>query len=177
MMMASNMLTATTERKRKIQQQTDDGLIPFKRNITEEQIETMSNLVLLTRDEDITLIWFDENIEQEITGKLNETHDHIQFYLTFELLNDAIAQVKNEKILLIVCGKYSHQTLTSMHDHEKIHSIYIFCIDKQSYQNLVDDGSDKKCSKLVGIYIEYDQLFEQVGKQVIATLKHLSTFL
>ncbi|CAF1114702.1 unnamed protein product [Didymodactylos carnosus] len=128
---------------------------------------------MLNKDDDITIIWFDDKIDQEINDTLEQLHDHIIICFTISELINFIDNIQNEKIILIISGKYSRQTLTLVHNNDKIDSIYIFCLNDQFYKDLIDN---KQYSKLIGIYTQYDQLFTILEKQIHLLLKHLSIF-
>ncbi|CAF1145945.1 unnamed protein product [Didymodactylos carnosus] len=90
-----------------------------------------------------------------------------------EQLLNTVDNIENYKIILIVSGQYSRQTLQLLHSNEKINSVYIFCIIKELYQDLV---KNKQYSKLIRIFVEYDELFQILEKRINSLLKHLSTF-
>jgi hypothetical protein len=145
----------------------------MKRSITKEEIDDSKNVFTFNTDEDLTIIWFDDKIDEEIQTMLDYSHDHIQICHSFDELDTSIDLIRNEKIILIVAGRYSRETLSSIHDNDKIDSVYIFCLNSSLYQDLIDD---KKYSKLAGIYTEYRCLFPILQQQIHLILKHLSIF-
>ena len=145
----------------------------MQRSITHEEINESKNIFKFNTDEDITVIWFDDKIDLEIKTALECSHDRIQICCSLDEMIKTVEHIGNEKIILIVAGRYSRETLTLVHDNEKIDSIYIFCFNSSLYQGLLNKN---KYSKLVGIYTEYKSLFSTLKQQIHLILKQLSVF-
>ncbi|CAF4013584.1 unnamed protein product [Rotaria sordida] len=143
------------------------------RLITKEEIDESKNVFTFNTDEDLTIIWFDDKIDDEIKTMLEQSHDHVKICYSFDEMILTIDNIRNEKIILIVAGRYSRETLFRIHDNDKIDTIYIFCLNISLYQDLIDE---KKYSKLLGIYTEYTSLFSILKQQIYLILKHLSIF-
>ncbi|CAF1315579.1 unnamed protein product [Didymodactylos carnosus] len=153
------------------QQQQQQSSQQYERLLELSDIELTNNVMILNKNEDIIIIWFDDNIDQEMKQHLTELHDHIIVSYTKDELIHSIDQIQNYKIILIVSGQYSRDTLQLLHNNTKIDSFYIFCINKQLYEDLI-----LQYSKLIGIYTEYEQLLEILKQQIYLLLKHLSIF-
>ncbi|CAF3476403.1 unnamed protein product [Rotaria sp. Silwood1] len=145
----------------------------MKRLIIKEEIDESKNVFTFNTDEDLTITWFDDKIDDEIKTMLEQSHDHVQICHSFDEIILTIDNIRNEKIILIVAGRYSRETLFRIHDNDNIDTIYIFCLNMFLYQDLIDE---KKYSKLVAIYIEYTTLFNILIQQIHLILKHLSIF-
>ncbi|CAF1133613.1 unnamed protein product [Didymodactylos carnosus] len=131
------------------------------------------NVLILNKDKDLTIIWFDDHLDSEMKQRLEQFHEHVILCFSNDQLMTSIIKIQKHKIILIVSGQYSYQTLQLLHDNDKIDSFYIFCFNNQIYQDLF---RDKKYSKLKGIYNEYDQLFNKLENEICSLLKHLSIF-
>ncbi|CAF1617602.1 unnamed protein product, partial [Didymodactylos carnosus] len=145
----------------------------YKQLINQSDIEMSENVLILNKDKDLTLIWFDGHLDIEMKQRLEQFHEHIILCFSNDQLMTSITKIQKHKIILIVSGQHSYQTLQLLHDNDKINSFYIFCFNNQMYQDLF---IDKKCSKLKGIYNEYDQLFNKLENQICSLLKYLSIF-
>ncbi|CAF3503505.1 unnamed protein product [Rotaria sp. Silwood1] len=145
----------------------------MKRLIIKEEIDESKNVFTFNTDENLTIISFDDKIDDEIKTMLEQSHDHVQICHSFDEIILTIDNIRNEKIILIVAGRYSRETLFRIHDNDRIDTIYIFCLNMSLYQDLIDE---KKYSKLVVIYIEYTTLFNILIQQIHLILKHLSIF-
>ncbi|CAF3427090.1 unnamed protein product [Rotaria socialis] len=145
----------------------------MKRSIKQEEINESKDIFTFNTDEDLTIVWFDDTIDDEIKITLEQAHDHVKICHSFDEMTSTIDNIRNEKIILITAGRYSREALFQIHDNEKIDTIYIFCLNVSLYQDLIDE---KKYSKLIGIYAEYESLFTIVKQQIHLILKHLSIF-
>lgn len=145
----------------------------MNRSITQEEINDSYNVFTFNKDEDLTIIWFDDQIDEEIKIMLEHSHDHIHLCYSSDELTSLIDNINNEKIILIVAGRYSRVTLSRLHENQKIDTVYIFCLNSSLYQDLIDE---RKYSKLIGIYTEYGSLFTILKQQIHSILKHLSSF-
>jgi hypothetical protein len=66
--------------------------------------------------ENITLLWFDSNIEsredtEETEEQLRQINDYVKFYIDLELCVTYIQSIKSEKIFLITSGKRASDIL------------------------------------------------------------------
>ncbi|CAF1478279.1 unnamed protein product [Didymodactylos carnosus] len=144
-----------------------------QRQIEQTYIDKLNDTIT---NQNVTIVWFFEKIDIQIEKDIKKVHDHCILCTTINELTKSIDKYKNNKIILIVCGQYSRDILKEFHNHEnkdKIYSFYIFCRNKQLYQDLVDDN---KYSKLMDIYVEYKDLFEALQNELCLLLKHLSIF-
>ncbi|CAF0916894.1 unnamed protein product [Didymodactylos carnosus] len=145
----------------------------YKRVVTQFDVVRASDIMILNKYENLTIIWFSDNIDAEIRQTLEQLHQHIILCYNYQELTDSINEIQNHKIILIVSGQNSRETLTKYHQNSKVDSFYIFCMNSQFYQDLVHD---KKYSKLIGIYTEYAQLFAMLERELRSVLRHLSIF-
>ncbi|CAF2128491.1 unnamed protein product [Rotaria magnacalcarata] len=145
----------------------------MKRSIKQEEINESKDIFTFNTDEDLTIVWFDDSIDDGIRITLEQAHDHVKICHSFDEMTSTIDNIRNEKIILITAGRYSREVLFRIHDNEKIDTIYIFCLNVSLYQDLIDE---KKYSRLIGIYAEYESLFTIVKQQIHLILKHLSIF-
>ncbi|CAF1304987.1 unnamed protein product [Didymodactylos carnosus] len=151
----------------------DIAIVSHTRFVQQSDIELLANVFMRNKYEDITIIWFDDNIDEVIEQKLQQMHDNIILCFNFEQLSEYVNDIQNQKIVLIVSGRYFRDTLSLYNPNEKIESIYIFCLNFQSYGGLI---GDKKYSKLIGVYTQYDQLFKTLDKEIYSLSKYLSIF-
>ncbi|CAF1470880.1 unnamed protein product, partial [Didymodactylos carnosus] len=140
------------------------------RQLNESDIEMTKTIITLNQDQNVFLIWFDNNIDIKIQNELKHLHVHFLICSTFDELMNTIDKIENNnKIILIVSGQYSRYTLHSLHSNDKIDSFYIFCMYRDLYEDLI-------YSKLIGIYTEYALLHEAVEKRLHSLVNHFSIF-
>jgi tetratricopeptide (TPR) repeat protein len=144
-----------------------------QRIIELSDIQLANDVIILNKNEDIRILWFDDNLEPEIKYQLIQMHEHIRICSTKKQLIDTVATILMYKIILIVSGQHSREALQLLHNNEKIDSIYIFCINNQLYEDLINS---RQYRKLIGIYTEYQDLFNILEKQIRLLTKHLSIF-
>ncbi|CAF0976894.1 unnamed protein product [Adineta ricciae] len=147
--------------------------LDIKRTITHEEIAISKAVFTFNTDEDLTVIWYDDQLDDSIRLLLEHSCDHTQICYSLNELITVLDNIINEKIILIVAGRYSRQALSSVHIHDVIDSIYIFCFNRSYYEDLLEGN---QYPKLLGIYTEYQALFTALEKQIHCLLKHLSIF-
>lgn len=138
-----------------------------------------SNSLQLSVDENkenITLIWFDPNIDQRDDTKktmkqLREINDYVIFHTEFEQCLTHILSIKNEKIFLIASGASVSDLLSHISTICQIDSIFIYCMKEIKYQHLL-----KTYPKLVGIYTDLHSLCTSIREQIDAVERQLATF-
>ncbi|CAF0971181.1 unnamed protein product [Didymodactylos carnosus] len=125
--------------------------------------------------EDITLIWLDQNIDdsndsQDTQTTFKQLNNYVQFYTDPLLCIDYIRTIKDELIFLVVSGSLSKQILPHICCLPSVHSIFIFCINRNDYLFLQNDYP-----KIVDIFIDQESLFKsvrntlhRVSKQTVA---------
>ncbi|CAF1125144.1 unnamed protein product [Adineta steineri] len=113
----------------------------------------------------ITIIWFDENIDEDLNDQLQNIHDHIFITTDRSTFLDYIQTMVNEAIV-VLSGAISQTIIPIIHDNKQINSIYIFCIQDSKYKYLCDIYS-----KIDSIHTEYNLLFESLEKNIELIMK------
>ena len=126
--------------------------------------------------ESITLIWFDPNIGsrediEQTKQELRRINDCVKFYTDLEQCITYIQSVQQEKIFLVTSGSRASQILPRVASCRQIDCIFIFCMKKQKYQNLMVEFP-----KIIGIYIDLDDLSLSIKEQIDLVDKQIQTF-
>ncbi|CAF1615543.1 unnamed protein product, partial [Didymodactylos carnosus] len=136
----------------------NENIIVRQLNINHQQQENL---------EDFTVIWIDSNIDKtddciQIRARLRLL---INYLKTFDEPNDEclcyIKQIVNEKIFLIISGRYSEHVVPFVHDLPQILSIYIYCYMKDDYLH-----QKQQQKKVIGIFDNIEQLLKKLNEQV-----------
>ena len=126
--------------------------------------------------ESITLIWFDPNIgsredTEHTKQRLRHINDYVIFHTDLDQCITFIQSIDKEKIFLITSGKKASELLPRINSLRQIDSIFIFCMKKVRYEHLLDEHS-----KIIGIYVNLDELCKSIGEQIDLVDKQLQTF-
>ncbi|CAF1191584.1 unnamed protein product [Rotaria sp. Silwood1] len=126
--------------------------------------------------EDITLIWFDPNIElrrdsEKTQQQLRLINDYVIFSSDFDQCLTFIQSISEEKIFLITLETETPQILSYTFAFRKIDSIFIFNIEKDR-----DDYLLKKYPKIIGIYMNLDDLCKSLKEQIDLVNRQIQTF-
>ncbi|CAF0824070.1 unnamed protein product [Adineta steineri] len=126
--------------------------------------------------ENITLIWFDPDIESHIDTettieRLREINDYVLFYTELNQCRTRIQSIHNEKIFLIISDTQASKLLPSIMNLPQIDSIFIFRTDKTEDKNFTNEYV-----KIVGVYEDLDSLYLSLEEQVKFVEKQLETF-
>ncbi|CAF4451520.1 unnamed protein product, partial [Rotaria sp. Silwood2] len=126
--------------------------------------------------ESTRLIWYDSNIDktndtQKTMKEFYEINNFVVFYSDFESCINYIESIKNEKILLVTCGRDASVILTRVHQLKQVDSIFIFCFKPEKYQYLLE-----MYTKLIGIYTKRQELINSLKENLILIEKHFETF-
>ena len=125
--------------------------------------------------EDVTLIWFDENIKRrddtaEAKIMFQAANSYVLLCDEIETCIDCMKKIKQEKIVLVLSGAHAHEILKEVHEFENLDSVFIFCMKDERYHSLYNDFS-----KLRNIHTTHEGLFEdliqnidQLRRQLIA---------
>jgi hypothetical protein len=110
-----------------------------------------------------TLIWLDKHVyeqqkQQVSTGPTREQLRSIINYMeVFDQLDACQHYIENvdkqEEIVLIVSGTYAMEILPKIHHQIQLRSVYIYCMNKQEYQNWV-----KQFPKVKQIIVYFQQM-------------------
>lgn len=126
--------------------------------------------------EDITLIWADENLNEnfdclDTKCRLNIIVNYFKAFTDPQETIDYIQSAKNEHIFLIVSGSLGELVLSQIINEIQIKFIYIFCINKDKYDAELADKYDK----ISGIFVDKDKLFQHLTSTVRTYEKNLMT--
>jgi len=132
--------------------------------------------LVISNKEDVTLIWFDENIDKrndvlDTKVLLRTTNYYVLYCADKETCLRSIKLIKNEKIILVLSGKCAQDILEQVHSYEQIDSIFIFCYRLERYNFLRD-----QFSKLVNIHQYHETLFGDLNRTIKQLRSHLETF-
>ncbi|UJR33433.1 hypothetical protein I4U23_020878 [Adineta vaga] len=126
--------------------------------------------------ESITLIWFDPALGlREDTERTKEQLRRINDYVIFHTeISECVAYIQSiseEKIFLITSGAHASELLIRVHELSQIDSIFIFCIKKTKYKDLLN-----KYSKVIDIFVDRKSLCISILEQINLVNKQLETF-
>jgi hypothetical protein len=126
--------------------------------------------------ENITLIWFDPNIDEKVdrtvTMKtLRAINDYALVYTDLEECIAYIESVRNEKIFLVTLGTWASLILSSVVDLKQLEAIYIFCTKREQHLYLME-----KYPKILGIFIDQKELALNIRKNIYLLNKQVETF-
>ncbi len=126
--------------------------------------------------ENITLIWFDPNIDEKadraVTMKtLRTINDYALVYTDLEECIAYIESVINEKIFLVTSGTWALLILSSVVDLKQLEAIYIFCTKREQHLYLME-----KYPKILGIFIDQKELALNIRKNIYLLNKQVETF-
>jgi tetratricopeptide (TPR) repeat protein len=139
---------------------------------SEEYIDTNNN----ENKESTTLIWFDPNIEsredtEETKQQLRLINDYVKFHTNLDQCVKFIQSRDKEKIFLITSGSKASQLLPHIASLRQVDSIFIFCMKKERYEHLMNEYP-----KIIGIYIDLNELCQSIEQQIDLVDKQLQTF-
>ncbi|CAF3664478.1 unnamed protein product [Adineta steineri] len=126
--------------------------------------------------ENTTLLWFDPSIGSEedterTQQELRSINDFVIFQTDLDKCVAYIQSIANEKIFLITSGSKASEILPQIADLSQIDSIFIFCIQKDKYIDLINIYP-----KIIGIYVELDDLSQSIREQVKLVDKQIQAF-
>jgi hypothetical protein len=132
--------------------------------------------LILSNNEDVALIWFDENIDRrsdvlDTANLLRITNRYVLFCADKQTCLHSIKSMKNKKIILVLAGKCAQDILEQVHSNEQLDSIFIFCIRPGRYCSLRDHFS-----KIVNIHTCHHTLFCDLNRTITQLRCHLETF-
>lgn len=132
--------------------------------------------VVLSNKEDVTLIWFDENIKRrDDTAQTKIMFQAANYYVLLcdeiETCMDCIKAIKQEKIVLVLSGAHAHEILREVHAYKNLDSVFIFCMKNERYRSLYDDFS-----KLKNIHTTHEGLFEDLTRNIHQLRRQLIAF-
>jgi len=116
--------------------------------------------------EDITLIWYDENIDaydqpEEKIKLLQSVNNYVVICSDMNTCSTYINQIRTEKVFIILSGRTADEMLNKIHDFRQVHSIYKFsmCINEH-------DDKKRKYDKVAGIHSEFEPLLEVIQENI-----------
>lgn len=147
------------------------GEIELKR-LNQEQFleEDEHGSTLRENKENITLVWFDKNIESNLEDiqitktRLRQVNDYVLFFVDPDFCIQYIKSIKSEIIFLISSGNDAHILLSKVHDLRQVDSVYIFCVDKTKYERTLTEGVNY--FKIVDIFTEQNSLIQSIKYNV-----------
>ncbi|CAF4056263.1 unnamed protein product [Rotaria sp. Silwood1] len=142
-----------------------------QRSIHNADLQLASDALMSKRDENITLLWLDENIDKELRDLFEQIHDSVIVSTDQETFLKTINGITDEKILVILSGQCSRSLAPLIHDNKQVYLIYIFCMNKADYEHL-----SKDLSKVRGIFTEYSHLFEGLQIELRSLVRQMTTF-
>ncbi|CAF1228277.1 unnamed protein product [Adineta ricciae] len=126
--------------------------------------------------ESITLIWFDPNIDSvedaELTKQqLRSINDYVSFFTDVDRCVKYIRSINHEKIFLITSGSKASYILSRVANLDQVDLIFVFCMMKDKWMHLTDEYD-----KIIGIYVNLDELCSSIRHQIDLFNKQLQTF-
>ena len=149
--------------------------------INKRNNDILNNKSLMKTPEDenkesITLIRFDpsfglhEDIEQT-KQQLRYLNDYLIIYTDLDESIRFIQSISKEKIFLIISGSEASQLLSQICSLHQLDSIFILTTKKSQYEYLLD-----KYSKIIGIYDDFDDLYQSIEEKINLVDTQLQTF-
>ncbi|CAF3688350.1 unnamed protein product [Rotaria socialis] len=124
--------------------------------------------------EDIAVVWLDShsNVSLDCFDMKIRLRYLINHLLTFHSISTCLeymnSDIEYEKVFFIVSGSDSEIILPEIHLSPKIHFNYIFCNDKEKYENL-----SQTYSKIRGIFNDKDSLLKKLISDITSCLSNL----
>lgn len=131
-------------------------------------MKTTEESLHLTQLEEFIVIWFDQSLNND---QFNGYNQEVKLFLraidlrTLLFSNpidcfEYVKSVSNEKILLIISGSYAKIYLDQLHGFHQIESVFIFCLNLETYLPLKEFYS-----KVENIINRSEQLFESLTRK------------
>ncbi|CAF4904383.1 unnamed protein product [Rotaria sp. Silwood1] len=126
--------------------------------------------------EDITLIWFDSNIDsnnriEQTNKQLHQINDYIVFHTELKSCINSVKSINNEKIVFISSIYDAPQILQHIINLPQLDSVFVLNLGKLDHEHLVLEQS-----KLIGIYDEFDLLCLSIQDRIDFLDQNLQTF-
>ncbi|CAF1345482.1 unnamed protein product [Adineta steineri] len=148
-------------------------------NIRPVQCDELSTVPYLMSSElnyeDITLIWLDENENEnfdclDTKCRLNIIVNYFKVFNDAQETLDYIRSALNEHLFLIVSGSLGEIVTSQIYNESQLKFIYVFCINKEKHSEWTC-----KYEKICGIFIDKNELFHHLSATVRAYEKSLTT--
>jgi hypothetical protein len=124
------------------------------------------------QEERLILLWFDRNFESQSdpqqTEQLCRIIDYVIVFHDLDQSKKFIQMDEKDKIFLMTSESNALQILSPL---RQIHSIFIFPMDNNRYENLID-----QYPKIIAIYANLHGLCASVKNQIEAINSQLQTF-
>ncbi|CAF1578803.1 unnamed protein product, partial [Didymodactylos carnosus] len=126
--------------------------------------------------EEITLIWFDEDIRlrediKETTKVLRQINDCIIFHDDKDKCIKHIKSIQHEKILFISTCESALDILNIVHHLSQIHLVFLLSTTPKQYEHLLHEYS-----KIVRIFEEQHELINSIKQNIDLAEKQMQTF-
>jgi hypothetical protein len=126
--------------------------------------------------ESTTLIWFDPSIgshhdTQQTKQQLRSINNFVIFHTNLDECVTMIRSINKEKIFLITSGSKASQLLPHVAQLRQLDSIFIFCIKRDKYLNLLDEQP-----KIIDIYTDLSELCAAIRQEIGFFNEQLQTF-
>ncbi|CAF3625049.1 unnamed protein product [Adineta steineri] len=134
---------------------------------------TIASMSLELNYEDITLIWLDENVNENIDCldtkcHLNTIANYLKVFADPQKTIDFIRSAHNEHIFLIVSGSFGESIVPQIHDAQQLKVIYIFCLDKDKHAEWTN-----AYKKVSGVFADKHEMFHHLTDKIRAYEKNL----
>ncbi|CAF4947529.1 unnamed protein product [Rotaria sp. Silwood1] len=119
-------------------------------NIDDEQLEIFS------------LIWLDDNInakdDRDTEQKLRAIINRLKKFQDVKQCQKYIEErSQNERLVMIVSGRFGREIVPSIHKLRQVISIYVYCMDKEDNKKWTD-----KFAKVKAVVVELDDLVARI---------------
>ncbi|CAF0828725.1 unnamed protein product [Didymodactylos carnosus] len=116
-------------------------------------------------------LWLDQDVNStqdnlETQQQLRKIINYMQTFDDLEKCEDYIRQAKNEKIVLIVSGRFGKEIIPRLHDLAQFSACYIYCGNKAA-----NDKWAKAYPKVKGIFVHRDKLICEISTDQVARSK------
>ncbi len=98
-----------------------------------------------------SLIWLDSSVDDATNKiaqeKLRTSINYLKKFTNTEECQQYIEQrSEDDRIVIIVSGRFGREIVPNIHQLRQISSIYVFCMNKQAYEKWANDFSKVKLS-------------------------------
>ncbi|CAF1026720.1 unnamed protein product [Rotaria magnacalcarata] len=136
----------------------------------------------VSNDVNISLLWLDKNTclqddedVCETKRMLKEINNNATFHSDFDGLIKFLEDNLNDTFFLVISGVEATSTtiFQKLHSLKHIDSIFLFCLEKQTYEPLL---TDQHPSKIVGIFNTQSELCNSIRKTLDHVRRHFAAF-
>ncbi|CAF3070447.1 unnamed protein product, partial [Rotaria sp. Silwood2] len=132
----------------------------------------MENYSLINYQDDINFVWYDndQNMNEVKSNLENKINFKINYYTNLEVCIDYVESIqwKMQRIFFITSASCSNDIIPRIHNLRQIDSIFLMSNE--------DIDIEEKYSKIIGIFIRYDDLTSSIQQNIELLKNDMQTF-